>query len=161
LGTALLFSNPRAARSELNRAAELARAAGDDWAFVTAGGITAATYIFQSDHVQAAYANDEVAALAERQGDPFQLARRWFWAGTIAESAGRFAEARDAFERTRAAVEATGDPVHEALADAGRGRVETWQGEPERALGRLQSRLEQTLKLGAGNATWLLFGIAF
>src|SRR5262249_18402637 len=37
----------------------------------------------------------------------------------------------------------------------------TWQGEPERALGRLQSRLEQTLKLGAGNATWLLFGIAF
>src|SRR5262249_11525911 len=158
---AMLFSNPRAARPELKRAAELARAAGDDWALVTAGGITAATYIFQSDNVQAARANDEVAALAERQGDPFQLARRRFWSGAIAESAGRFVEARDAFERTRAAVDATGDPVHESLADASTGRVDVWQGEPERALERLQARLEQTLKFGAITAAWLLFGIAF
>jgi hypothetical protein len=80
LGTAVLFTNPWAARSELARAAQLARAAGDDWALVAAKQITASSYVFQSDHVEGARANAEVAALADRQGDPFQVARRWLWA---------------------------------------------------------------------------------
>jgi predicted ATPase/DNA-binding CsgD family transcriptional regulator len=161
LGTALLFTNPRAARTELARAAELALAASDDWALVTAGQITAATYIFESNHVQGARANDEVAALAERQGDPFQLARRWLWVASIAEADGRFEDACEALERVRAAVDATGDPVHEALADAWTARVDIRQGQTERALERLHGRLERTLKLGAAAAHWLLFGIAF
>jgi hypothetical protein len=71
------------------------------------------------------------------------------------------AEARDAIERWRAAVEGIGEPVMEALADFGTGLVDVWQGEHGRALERLQTRLGRTLKLGAGLAIpWLLVAIA-
>jgi DNA-binding CsgD family transcriptional regulator len=152
LGTALLWANPRAARAELARAAELALEAADDWALITAGQITAATYVYQGDHAHAARANEEIAALAERQGDPFQRARRWLWVAWMSMHDGRFAEARDGIERLRAALGGIGEPVLEAFADTWMGFVELWQGEPERALKRLQGRLEQTLRLGAGAA---------
>jgi predicted ATPase len=156
LSTALLWSNPRAARPELARASELARAAGDDWALVTAEQVTASSYSFQSDHVEGARANEEVAALAERQGDPFQLARRWMWAAWIAYHDGRLAEAREAIKGWRAAVEGIGEPVMEALADFGTALIDVWQGEPDRAHERLQARLERALQLGAGIAVPLL-----
>jgi hypothetical protein len=38
--------------------------------------VTAASFVFQSDHAQAARANDEVAALAERLGDSAIAYRR-------------------------------------------------------------------------------------
>jgi len=152
LGTALLYANPGAARAELARAAELAQEAGDDWALITAGQIIATTYVFQGDHAPATRANQEVAALAERQGDPFQRARRWLWVAWMSMHDGRFAEARDGIDRMRAALSEVGEPVLEALADDWMGLVETWQGEPERALERLEGRLEQTLTVGAGLA---------
>src|SRR6185503_16399885 len=104
LGTALLYANPGAARAELARAAELAQEAGDDWALITAGQIIATTYVFQGDHAPATRANQEVAALAERQGDPFQRARRWLWVAWMSMHDGRFAEARDGIDRMRAAL---------------------------------------------------------
>ncbi|MGH2992140.1 MAG: LuxR C-terminal-related transcriptional regulator, partial [Solirubrobacterales bacterium] len=162
LGSALLFTNPGAGRAELARASELARTAGDDWALVSAGGATAMTYLYQGEHAQVARANGEVAALAERQGDPLQVARRWMWVAVPAHFDGRFAEARDALERLGAAVEATGEPVWEALGDATTGLVDVWQGEPERPLHRLPGRLERTLRLGGGLAVpYLLLAIAF
>jgi DNA-binding CsgD family transcriptional regulator len=162
LGTGVLYTNLRAGRTELARAAALAHAAGDDWALVTAKQITALTYIFQAEHAQAAGANDEVAALAERLGDPFQVARRWYFAAWPSPFDGRFAEGRDAIERMRAAVDAIGDPVMEALADHHAAFIDVWQGEPEAALERLHQQLERTLKLGAGIAVApLLFDIAF
>ena len=114
LGSAVLFVNPRAGRAELARAAELARTAGDDWALVAAEQGTAMTYLYQGEHAEALRANEEVAALAERQGDPLQVARRWLWVAVPAQFDGRFAEAREALERLRAAVAATGEPVWEA-----------------------------------------------
>jgi predicted ATPase len=162
LGTALVFANPGAARTELSRAAELVRAVGDDWALVTAKQVTACSYPFQSDHAHLAAINGEVAALAERLGDPFQVARRWLWACWAAMHDGRFSKARDAIERTRAALEGIGEPVLEALADLGAAFLDVWQGEPERPLEGLHERLERTLKLGAGlGVPWLLWAIAF
>ena len=152
LGNALLFLNPRAGRAELARAAELASAAGDDWALVSAEQATAFTYLYQGEHAESVRANEGVAALAERQGDPLQVARRWMYVAVPAQFDGRFVEAREALERLQAAVEATGEPVHEATGDALMGHVEAWQGEPERPLERLPRRLERTLRLGAGIA---------
>jgi predicted ATPase/DNA-binding SARP family transcriptional activator len=162
LGTALLYPNPRAARVELARAAEQARTAGDDWALVTATQRIAFAYLCQGEHAQATRANDEVAGLAERLGDPFLVARRWLWPAWMAQLDGRFAEARDAIERVRAAVEAIGDPVMEALADVFLAFVDARQGEPEHALKRLERQLERTVKLGTGIVMpWLLIDIAF
>ena len=162
LGNAMAFTDPQAARAELGRAADLARAAGDDRTFVLAKQSTVLTYLYQGEHAQATRANEEVAALAERLGDPLQIARRWAWTATIAQFDGRFAEAHQAIERLRAAVADTGEPVFEAFADAFEGLVDVWQGEPERPLERLPARLERTLRLGAGNPVpYLLFAVAF
>ena len=162
LGNAIAFTDPPAARAELARAADLARAAGDDRALVLAKQTTVLTHLYQGQHAHATRANEEVAALAERLGDPLQIARRWAWSAVMAQFDGRFAEARDAIERLRAAVADTGEPVFEAFADAFEGLVDAWQGESDRPLRRLPARLERTLKLGAGNPVpYLLFAIAF
>ena len=162
LGAALAFREPAAARTELQRAVELARAAGDDWALVNAKQLIMTTHVFQSHHVQAAAVNDEVAALAEQVGDPFHVARRWLWPAHMAEVDGRLSEARDAVERQRATVNAAGEPGLEGMADAITARVDALEGEPERALALLQVRLERGVKLGAGAIVpVLLYSIAF
>src|SRR5262245_8847457 len=162
LGSAMGFTNPSAARGELSRAAELARAAGDDRALVLSKQATVLTYIFQGEHAQAARANEEVAVLAERLGDPLQVARRWLFVALPAHVDGRFAEAREAIARSRAAVADVGEPVFEAMADGSEGLADAWQGEPERPLERLPGRLERTLRLGAGNPVpFLLLALAF
>ena len=151
LATAVLPTNPAAARREAARAAELAEAAGDDWALVTASQVTGWSYCWQGEHGPAARAFDEVAVVEERIGDPFQVSRHWYFGvGWIAVIDGRISEARAASERMRAALEAGGDPVFEGLADWLTANADIWQGEPQRAIDRLEMRLERTLKLGAG-----------
>ena len=162
IGAAEIYANPRAARAELARAADLARGAGDDWALVSAKQTTALSHFLQNDHELAVRANDEVAALAERQGDPSLLARRWLLVILVAQLDGRFADARDAAERVRAALADIGEPVTEALAEALIAAVDVVEGEPERSLERLHLRLAEALKLGAGVAVpLLLYQIAF
>jgi predicted ATPase/DNA-binding CsgD family transcriptional regulator len=149
-------ANPREGRSELTRAAELARAAGDDWALVWARQLIALSYFFQSDHEQCTRANDEVADLAERLGDPFQVGRRWLCVGLMAGTDGRFADAREASAQIWAVVEGLGDPIMETFAVMGVAFSDVWHGESERALGDLQRQLDRALKLGAGLAVLLL-----
>jgi predicted ATPase/DNA-binding CsgD family transcriptional regulator len=161
IGHAREVTNPRGARADLARAAELAQAAGDDWAFVTAKQWTACSYLFLFENAQAARANDEVAALAERVGDPALVGRRWLWKVMMAMHDGRLSEARDAVERTRAAYEGVGSPPQVGLAEYGLAFVETMQGAAERALERLETQLEAAIKAGAGLVVpFLLEGIA-
>ena len=159
LGTAVLPAHPPAARAEAARAAELAEAAGDDWALVTASQVTGWSYCWQAKHDLAARAFDEVAALEERIGDPFQVMRHWFFVGFMAAYDGRLVEARDAADRTRVAVEGIGESFREGYVDSITAFVEIWQGEPERAIERLLVRLEHTLRLGAGAVASLLLGV--
>lgn len=148
LGVAKQFADPRAGRAELERAAELARAAHDEWAIALAGQGIALTFMYQHDHRGSARASDDVAALAERLGDPYHVSRRWFYAAWIALTDGRFAEARDALERMLATVEGVADPSTDAFADICLGLMEVWSGGAERALERLHAQLERSLKLG-------------
>jgi predicted ATPase/DNA-binding CsgD family transcriptional regulator len=154
-GGAMQHANPRAARAELEGAAELARTARDDWVFVTANQLIAATYLYQHDHTRCARANDDVAALAERLGDPLHVARHWFLAGWMAITDGRFTEAHDAVAWMRA-VNAIEEPIVDGWADAWLALLEIWGGEPERALERLEGQLAHVLKLGAGMVVPLL-----
>ena len=117
----------------------------------TAKQLIARTYLLQSDHAQAARANDEVAALAERLGDPFHVARRWFIVGldgpASTAASPRLATRSSSCERPSKGVE---EPVMEAFADTFAALVDVWEGEPERALELLRWRLERTVKSGAG-----------
>jgi predicted ATPase len=161
LGWARWTTNPRAARAEARRAAELAHAEGDDWGFVEAKQLSATAYVLQSDHRDAARANDEIAALADEIGDPYQVARRWFLVGLMACIDGRFAEAREASERIRAAVERVEEPVLAAHSSIGFAFVKAWQGEAEHALDRLHADLQRALTLGAGLVVpWMVAIIA-
>jgi DNA-binding CsgD family transcriptional regulator len=162
LGIAMQYADPRAGRAELGRAAELARAAGDDWTVVQAKQVIALAYLFQNEHTQCADANDEVASLVERLGDPLLLGRRWLLSGVMAYNDGRFGEARDAAKRIRAAAKGVEEELGDAYADMTLGFVEAWQGEQERALERAQGRLDRALTLGAGMVVpMLLSALAF
>ena len=92
--------------------------------------LVAHTHLYQQDHGQAARANEEVAALAESRGDHYQVGRRWAYPAAMAVFDGRFAEARDALARLRAAVDGVGEPVLEAVHDVLLGHVEVWEGVP-------------------------------
>ena len=157
-----MYANPRSGRAELARAAELAQAAGDDWALVQAQQFIAEAYMIQQDHAQAARASDEVTALAERLGDPLHVFRPLWHVAWMAAFDGHLAEARNAAVQMRAAIEGVGEPLVEILADFGLGYIDVWEGEPERSLERLHRRLESALKLGAGfGVPYLLVVIAF
>ena len=65
----------------------------------TAKWLTVGTYMWQSDHACAARANEELAELAIRQGDPLQIARHWLYVAWMACLDGRFSEARQAIQR--------------------------------------------------------------
>jgi predicted ATPase/DNA-binding CsgD family transcriptional regulator len=160
LGGALQFPNPAAGRSEMARGAELARASGDNWALVHAKGAIAGTYLWQQDYVRGAAANDEVAALAERVGDPFHVARRWLNSAWLAAFTGRVSEARDSIARGRAAT-AAGDTMMECITTVILAVIDIREGEPERTLARLEVELEHALKLGAqGAVPFLVTSIA-
>jgi len=161
LGVTLYFANPAGARGEMKRAAELALAAHDDWALVSAKQRLASAYFLQSDHARAARANEEVAALAERLGDPVQLSRGWFMRAGIAGFDGRLVEARDALEQVRGAVHAVGEPTSEAMADHFGAFIDSWQGNSQRACEYLPERLERALHFGAGMVVpWLTLQLA-
>jgi predicted ATPase/DNA-binding CsgD family transcriptional regulator len=161
LGVTRYFANPAAARSELLRAAELALAAHDDWALVSARQRLASTYLFESDHTRAARAIEEVASLAERLGDSVLVTRHWLYRGWIDAFDGRLVEARNAMDRVRAALDAVGEPVVEALADHHTAFIDTWQGNSANARAWLPERLERAVHFGAGMVVpWLTFELA-
>jgi predicted ATPase/class 3 adenylate cyclase/DNA-binding CsgD family transcriptional regulator len=149
LAIATSYGDPRSGRAEAKRAAELATEAGDSWALVAAKQLVGLTHYFEADHPEALRALLEVTDLADDVGDPFLIARRWLFQGLIAQTDGRSEEARDTVAHLHRALEATGDPVLEAYADFVIGWIDANQGEPDRALERLEGRLESTLKDGA------------
>jgi predicted ATPase/DNA-binding CsgD family transcriptional regulator len=162
LGAARHFADPRTGRAELARASEFARGAGDEWALGTAAWLTVSSFMWQNDQVRAARANEAVAVVAERTGDPFQLARHWLNLAWIACIDGRFAEGRAAIERLRAAVAGIGEPVLEAIGDHFMAYADTWQGRPARALEHQQASLARALTLGAGSVVpWLTLDMSF
>ena len=162
IGHVVQLASPRASRADLVRAVELARSAGDDWAFVTAKQWLASAYFLEFDHAAATRANDEAVELAERLGDPFLLGRRWLWATWMLMHDGRLVEARAAIERAFVAYAGIAGAAQEALAVCGISQIDTWEGEAERALARLERHLELALKLGARlGVPWLLEVTAF
>ena len=152
LGLSELYAHPPAARPRLRRAAEFARAAGDDWALIDAQQLLALSYRFQCRTERSIQAADEVAGLAEQLGYPGHLARGCVITAANALLTGRYDVVREAGERALSMVSAVGEPMFSATADAALGILEIHQGATDRALERLRRRLERSIELGTGLA---------
>jgi predicted ATPase/DNA-binding CsgD family transcriptional regulator len=150
LGLSAAYVNPAAGRSDLRRAVDLARAAGDQWALVEAAQFSAISYLFQDDHPRLSLVLDEVDALTDRIADGGQLARRALILASIAILDGRLTEAGEVLEGALAAHEA--DPAVQMWLRAQVGLLHICRGEPERAFEHLQARLNEAIETGVGMA---------
>ena len=142
-----VYVDPAAACPGFERARELARAAGDNWAFVGATQLLAFAYFFQSNHPRAAALFEEAIGLAEHISD--RAAASWVPLGLMASTDGNLELAREYLLRALRAAEG---PLYLALADSELGALDVFQGAPERGLERMRPRLEVTATLGAGLA---------
>jgi predicted ATPase/DNA-binding CsgD family transcriptional regulator len=150
LGLSAAYVNPAAGRSDLRRAIDLARAAGDDWGLVEASQFVAISYLFQDDHTQLRSALDQTDVVTDRIAEGDQLARRALILASIAILDGRLTEAREVLQG--ALVEKHADPAVHMWLQAQVGLLEICRGEPERALEHLQARLNQAIETGVGMA---------
>ena len=121
IGNALQFARPAVARAEFGRAAELARAVGEDWALLHANLDPAFGMTFSDNHARA---RNYVAAaddVIKRVGEPYDLGRRLMFVGhCAADQRGRLEEAtRPPIAARRRAADAGADL-------GGRGR--RWSG---------------------------------
>jgi predicted ATPase/DNA-binding CsgD family transcriptional regulator len=150
LGLSAAYVNPAAGRSDLRRAVELARAAGDQWGLVEAAQFAAISYLFQDDHTRLRGVLDEVDAVTDRIAEGDQVARRGLILASIAILDGRLAEAREVLEGALAAEHA--DPAVQMWLQAQVGLLDICAGEPARALEHLQARLNKAIETGVGMA---------
>jgi predicted ATPase/DNA-binding NarL/FixJ family response regulator len=140
-----VYVDPAAACPGFERARELARAAGDDWAFVEATQLLAFAYFFQGNHPRASALFEEAIGLAEHVSD--RGAVNWVTLGLMASTDGELALAREHLER---ALEVAEGPLYLALADSELGALDVFQGAPEGGLERMLPRLERAVAMGAG-----------
>jgi predicted ATPase/DNA-binding CsgD family transcriptional regulator len=150
LGLSAAYVNPAAGRSDLRRAVELARTAGDQWALVEAAQFAAIGYLFQDDHTRLRGVLDEVDAVTDRIAEGDQVARRALILASIAILDGRLTEAREVLKGALAAEHA--DPAVQMWLQAQVGLLDICRGEPARALEHLQARLGQAIETGVGMA---------
>ena len=140
-----VYVDPAAACPGFERARELARAAGDNWALVESTQLLAFAYFFQSNHPRAAALFEQAIGLAEHISD--RAAASWVPLGQMASTDGNLELARENLQRALRAAEG---PLYLALADSELGALDVFQGAPERALERMRPRLELTTTMGAG-----------
>ncbi len=140
-----VYLDPAAACPGFERARELARAAGDDWALVESTQLLAFAYFFQSNHPRAAALFEETIELAEHISD--RAAASWVPLGHMASTDGNLELAREYLQKALRAAEG---PLYLALADSELGALDVFQGAPERGLERMRPRLEITATMGAG-----------
>jgi predicted ATPase/DNA-binding NarL/FixJ family response regulator len=150
LGLSAAYVSPVAGRSDLRRAVQLARAAGDQWALVESSQFAAIGYLFQDDHARLRAVLDEVDAVTDRIAEGDQLARRALILASIAILDGRLTEARKVLEGALAGEHA--DPAVLMWLQAQIGLLDICRGEPRRALEHLQARLNQAIETGVGMA---------
>jgi predicted ATPase/DNA-binding CsgD family transcriptional regulator len=154
LGLGMGYADPATGRVSLNRAVELARAAGADWALANAYQFLALGYLFQDDHPNVLRFAEESTAFAVRSGDVILFARNRLAVGSVHLLDGRLSEARDTFAE---AIAAGGDAPEDRMVemmwiDAQFALIDLLAGKPDRALERLETRLQVAITKGAGIA---------
>ncbi len=118
LGRSVALGDPAGGRPLLQRSAQLAALAGDDWCRTSALQTLALAWIWQDEFDIARPILDEAYLTATRLGFRRGIALHWFCLGWEAMVRGRLDEARELFAHSAAASDEVGDPFPSGLANS-------------------------------------------
>jgi predicted ATPase/class 3 adenylate cyclase/DNA-binding CsgD family transcriptional regulator len=160
LGFVQMFADPLGSRPINERAREVARDCGDDWALICANMNLACVHILRGELDEAEALLDETLPLSERHGYLELQAWYWFFTSIRAWAAADIARVS---ERTAKALEfarAAGEPTTEAFAQGLVANLELAKGMPEAAEQRMRATYARALEAGGDFAlgctvTWL------
>jgi predicted ATPase/DNA-binding CsgD family transcriptional regulator len=116
MGASLLVTQPVRAREHLTEAAELARAADDEWCLADALQIVAYAHLAEGDHRLAAPFLEEAFPICDRRGNQFQ--RGWHHGGVawVAALRGQMQVAESEIRHAIEMARTVGDPTQQVWA---------------------------------------------
>jgi predicted ATPase/class 3 adenylate cyclase len=155
LGTVQMFPDPAGARPGLERARELARASGDEWCFVDATQIIAATLLMNAAPA-AVEMFEEALGIIERTGYAEFAAWHWWGVGAVRHFQGRDEEALAHYERAIEVADGVGEPVSSGFAHGFRAILRTEHGDGAAAAADLGAVMQRSVAAAAGLAIPIL-----
>ena len=152
VGAMQCFADPASAVPTLERGAELAREAGDDWALGVNLVDLGLAFVSQAREAEAMAALEAAYLLAARM--EFREVLCYYWWGTsfFARATGDRTRFREGTERCREMAAELGEPVCWGLATAELARDDAEHGRAENALKDLSECIERLVSAGAGLA---------
>jgi predicted ATPase/DNA-binding CsgD family transcriptional regulator len=147
--------DPASGRVLLQRSAQLATLAGDDWCRISASQALAIAWNWQGEFDTARPILDDTYPTAARLGYRRGIALHWFCLGWEATIRGRLDEARELLARSAAASDEIGDPFPSGLANSLMAYVHLARGDTELAYSQASENVRQVREAGAGLALGL------
>ena len=147
-----LFADPLGSRPTNVRARDLARAVGDEWAWLTASMNLVWTHLFRQEFDDAERLLDEVLPVSERFG--YLELQAWNWLGRCFRpwTAGDVARVVEFATRALEFARAAGEPSTETLAQCFLASTELSRGDAQAAVNRLEPSRNRAIAAGAGLA---------
>jgi predicted ATPase/DNA-binding CsgD family transcriptional regulator len=152
LGTVELYFDPLSGLTKLDRAIELADAAGDDWCLADALQASAYGYLFRLDFGEAERRLDRAQPIAERLDHPFLLAWDRIGAGFLGVLRGAPAIAGPILLDAQVQADRTGDPNLSLNVLAARAAAADLIGDGAAWLEPLTTMVYDAERIGAGEA---------
>lgn len=146
------FPDPLGSRATSERARDLARACGDDWALITSNLNLAYTHLVRHEIDDCERLLDEMLPFSQEHGYLELQAWHWSYKCFRPALAADSAQVCEYAERALGLARTVGDPTMEALAQVFRWRLELASGTPEAALERMQATHARLIAGGAGMA---------
>jgi DNA-binding CsgD family transcriptional regulator len=144
---------PAGGQPFLERSAELARQAGDEWCRVEALGLLAWCWIWQDEFATARPVLEEAYAASTKLGYRWGAAMyHWLALARITKLEGRLDESTRLLTAMAASSDELGDPVTATIAAAGLAWVALERGQADVARRHITGPLAQVTKTGAGLA---------
>ena len=160
LGFVQMFADPLGSRPVNERARDVSRGCGDDWAWICATMNLACGHIFRGELDEAERLLDETLPLSESHG--YLELQAWYWVHTSLRSwaAADIARVSERTARALAFSRAAGEPTTEAFAQGLVAHLELASGMPEAAEQRMRATYARALEAGGDFAlgctvTWL------
>ncbi|MGH2392009.1 MAG: hypothetical protein ACRDGH_00740, partial [Candidatus Limnocylindria bacterium] len=152
LGRSVSLGDPASGRPLLQRSAQLATLAGDDWCRISTSQTLAIAWNWQDEFDIARPILDDVYPTAIRLGFRRGIALHWFCLGWEATVHGQFEESLERLARSVAASDEVGDPFPSGLANSLMAYVHLACGDTEFAYSLARENLGRVRKAGAGIA---------